>query len=444
LVRVGTIRFRHAEGVRCSVFGPDGKTLITGGHDGLLRLWDMATCKELRRFAGHRDAVGPIALSPNGRIVASWGSTGSNGDGVRVWEVATAKQLKHFEGPKEGHLLSLAWSPDNKTLAGGGEQGTGWVWDVLSGNVLQSSAWHQGPVQSVAFSPDGTKLGSAAGHKDGTIRLRSLAENQEPLVLRGEPGDGREKEIHFVTFSRDGKMVISGGDCYGDNISSKVKSVNTIAVWDAATGKRLRHFRVCDDQEKPYAGAPSIALSAEGRTLALGYWAHTIRVWDLESGKSLRKLTGFPDRFYPAYHLAFTPDGKTLAACGSHHAVCLLDTATGKPRFDDGFAQKSDIRSVALSPDGKILATASHDYTVCLWDAVTGKPQHQLRGHTSWVYSVAFAPDGRTVASGSSDGTIRLWDVAAGKELRKLTTVKEPRPLGMGKIYVSNLVFSPD
>jgi RNA polymerase sigma factor (sigma-70 family) len=444
VVRVGTIRFRHAEGVRCSVFSPDGKTLITGGHDGLLRLWDLATGKELRRFVGHRGATGPIALSPNGALLASWGSTGSNGDGVRVWELATAKEVRHLDGPTEGHLVCLAWSPDNKTLAAGGENGVGWLWDAIAGNTLHSGVWHKGPVNSVAFSPDGTKLASTGGYKDGTIHLRSLAGEHEPLVLRAAPGDGREKEIHFVAFSRDGKTLISGGDCYGDNIGPKVRSVNTIAVWDATTGKRLRHFRVGDDQEKPNEGAASVALSADCKTVALGYWDHTIRLWDLESAKPRRTLTGYPDRFYPAYHLAFAPDGKALAACGSHHAVCLLDTATGKPLFDDGSSQKSNIRSVALSPDGKVLATASHDYTVCLWDAVTGKPLHQLRGHTSWVYTVAFAPDGRTLASGSSDSTIRLWDSATGKELRKLTTDKEQGPLGMGRLYISNLAFSPD
>src|SRR5439155_2182468 len=117
----------------------------------------------------------------------------------------------------------------------------------------------------------------------------------------------------------------------------------------------------------------------------------TIRLWDLASGKPLRKLTGFPDRFYPAYHLAFSPNGKVLSACGSHHTVCLLDTATGKPLIDDGPAQKSNIRSVALSRDGKVLATGSHDGTLSLWDAVTGKPLRQLRGHEGWVYTVAFA-----------------------------------------------------
>src|SRR5262249_24056432 len=146
----------------------------------------------------------------------------------------------------------------------------------------------------------------------------------------------------------------------------------------------------------------------------------TIRLWDLASGKSLRKLTEFPDRFYPACHLGFSPDGKVVAAAGCHNAVCLLDTATGKRLLKDGTAQELDIRSVALSADGRLVATGSPDQTVVLWDAATGRPCRELRGHEGWVYSVALAAGGRTVASGGSDGMVRLWDAASGMELRKM------------------------
>jgi RNA polymerase sigma factor (sigma-70 family) len=439
LVRMGTIRFRHADAVHCTVFAPDGKTLISCGCDGVIRLWDVATGKELRRFVGHRGRISLIALSPNGGLLASWGMTGSNGDGVRVWEIATGKEMRRLQGPKEGHLMSLAWSPDNETLAAGGDDGTMRAWDAIAGNELRNIPCHSGAIGSIAFSLDGTILASAGGYKDGTIRVLDLTGKREPLVIRG-----REKEFHFVTFAPEGKTLISGGDCYGDNWP-KVRSVNTIALWDAASGKRLREFRVGDDQEKPHEGAASVALSADGKTLALGYWDLTIRLWDVESGKPLRKLSGFPDRsFCPAYHVAFSADGKMLSACGSNHAVCLPETVTGKPLFHDGPAQKGDIRSVALSPNGKILATASHDYTVCLWDAVKGTPLHQLRGHTNWVYTVTFAPDGRIVASGSSDGTVRLWNVATGKEVRRLAAEEQEKPGGLGKSQVACLAFSPD
>jgi RNA polymerase sigma factor (sigma-70 family) len=439
LSRAGTLRFRHAEGVTCSAFSPDGKTLISSSHDGTLRLWDVLTGKERRRFLCQEGGVRRLALSPNGALLASWGGLleAHGRHLLAVWDVRTGKRLASFVLGDD--LPCLAWSPDSKILAApGSDEGTVRLWDVTEGKALRTLHWPK--VAAVAFSPDGKRL--AACGTDGTIRVGSVAGDDEPLLVRG-----KEKEFHFVAFSPDGKTLITGGDCYGDDVGPKTASVNTIAVWDAASGKRLRDFRVGDDRDQKAVtsdGSASVALSADGTTLALGYWDFTVRLWDVGTGKPLRKLTGYPDRFYPAYHLAFSPDGRVVAAAGSYHTVCLLDTVTGKALNDTDTAQQSDIRSVALSPGGKVLATASNDRTVCLWEAGTGRPLRELRGHEGAVYAVALSPDGRTVASGGTDGTVRLWDAATGREVGKLAVSKEPPVLGLAELYVSCVAFSPD
>jgi WD40 repeat protein len=431
---MGTLRLRHAGGVSCITFAPDGKTVITGADDGMLRQWSLADGKEVRRFDGLEYTALSGAVSPDGRLLAAWGQTPP---GVYVWEVATGKGGLRMRVAKEGEHC-LAWSPDSRTLAGGGKDGTLRLWDTKIGRELRSVEAHKLAIDSVAFSPDGKRLATAG--RDGTLRLLDVAGREEPRTLRA-----REKEYHFVAFSRDGKNLISAGDCYSDRISSKVPEVNTIAVWDATTGQRRRDFRVGEGQGEVLQGAPSVALTADGTTLAFGYWDHTIRLWDLASGKPLRKLTEFPDRFYPAYHVAFSPDGKVLAAAGHHHAVCLLDTATGKRLLKDGTAQECDIRSVALSADGRLAATGSPDQTIVLWDAATGKPRRELRGHDGWVYAVALTPDGRTVVSGGSDGTVRLWDVASGKELRKMAVTFDPPPnMPRQALRVQQVAISPD
>jgi RNA polymerase sigma factor (sigma-70 family) len=437
LVRMGTIRFRHAEGVTCFAFSPDGKTLVSGGHDYTLRLWDMATGKEVRRLLGHRGAVRNLALSPDGSVLASSGDAwrGQEPGRILLWDVGTGKERARLPGP-EKQATCLAWSPDGKTLAAGGEDGSLRLYALAAGREVRRLAWHKGSVERLAFSPDGARLASAG--KDRTVCVGDPAGREEPLRLRG-----KEKEYHFVAFAPDGKTLLSGGDCYGDDISQKIPSVNTIAVWDPATGERLREFRVGDDRDGDSDGSASVALSPDGKTLALGYWDYTVRVWDVAAGKPLRRLPGYPDRFYPAYHLAFSPDGKTLAAAGSHHAVCLLDTATGNQLLKDAPAQESTIQAVAVAPDGKRLATASADFTVCLWNAATGQALHDLRGHTGWLYAVVFAPDGRALASGGSDGIVRVWDAATGKEVRQLpadpaATKERENP------KLSRLAFSAD
>src|SRR5262249_20959764 len=88
LARLGTPRFRQAEGIPCFAFCPDGKTVLAGSHDCTVRLWDVATGKELRRFLGHRAAVRGLALSGDGTRMATWGSAdwGEPAGRIRLWE----------------------------------------------------------------------------------------------------------------------------------------------------------------------------------------------------------------------------------------------------------------------------------------------------------------------------------------------------------------------
>jgi RNA polymerase sigma factor (sigma-70 family) len=440
VVRLGTVRFRHAEGVTGFAFVPGGKALIAGSHDGTLRLWEVPTGKEIRRFLGHKGAVHRLALSADGRLLASWGRTdwGEPPGRIRLWDVATGRERRQLVGPKE--VESFAWSPDGKSLAVGGADGTVRLHDLSRREPVWVRPWHGKAVRSLAFSPSGDRL--ASGSRDGTICLADVKTPNAPRVLRG-----RERDFHLVAFTRGGQELVSCGDCYGPEIGSKVPSVNTVAAWDARSGRRLRDFRVGDDAATDHKGSASWALSADGTTLALGYWDHTVRLWDMASGKPLRTLTGFPDRFYPAYALAWAHDGKALAAAGSYHAVCLLDPATGRRLPPGDSAHESNPRAVALSPDGKTVATGSHDQTVILWDTATGRPRHWLRGHRSWVYTVAFAPDGRSLASGCSNGTMILWDVSSGKELRRVEVGEEFAVPKLGKVRAGRvccLAFSPD
>ena len=113
------------------------------------------------------------------------------------------------------------------------------------------------------------------------------------------------------------------------------------------------------------------------------------------------------------FSVAFSPDGKTLAAGDLDGTVRLWDVATRRQLGSPLTSPTGTVQSVAFSPDGKTLASGSADGTVRLWDVATrrqlGSP---LTSPTGTAESVAFSPDGKTLASGSADGTVRLWDVA--------------------------------
>ncbi|MEN3009382.1 MAG: trypsin-like peptidase domain-containing protein, partial [Candidatus Bipolaricaulaceae bacterium] len=141
-------------------FSPDGRTLASGSEDGTIKLWDVATGKDLRTLAGHRHAVTSVAFSPDGRTVAS-ASRLWNDNTIKLWDVATGKELRTLAGHTDA-VSSVAFSPDGRTLASGWEDGTIKLWDVATGKELRTLAGHTSGVNSVAFSPDGRTLASGS------------------------------------------------------------------------------------------------------------------------------------------------------------------------------------------------------------------------------------------------------------------------------------------
>ncbi|MET9180762.1 trypsin-like peptidase domain-containing protein [Kitasatospora aureofaciens] len=175
----------------------------------------------------------------------------------------------------------------------------------------------------------------------------------------------------------------------------------------------------------------SVAFSPDGRTLAAASGDKAVLLWDAATGATRTPLTGHTAA---VSSVAFSPDGRTLATGSGDQTVRLWDVATGTTRTTLT-GHTSTVFSVAFSPDGRTLAAGGGDQTVRLWDVATGTTRTTLTGHTSTVFSVAFSPDGRTLAAGGGDQTVRLWDVATGTTRTTLTGHTSA---------VNSVAFSPD
>ncbi len=390
-----------------SALNPDSAVLATGDTNSEIWLWQTAFSavagdikSHISTFRGHQNWVCSVAFSPDGTRLVS----GSADRTIRLWDVSTGECLETLSGHGHG-VWSVAFSPDGTRLISGSADRTLRLWEVSTGEALQILKGHEHGVWSVAFSPDGQLI--ASGSADQTVRLWdvSTGECQQTLV-------GHSNWVWRVAFSPDGQLIASGS------------ADQTVRLWKVKREtQRDSKARQCLRVLLGHSNwVWSVVFSPDGNYLISGSEDRTLRLWSRRSGQCLKTLQGSSNW---VWSVAFSPDGHTLASGQGDRLVHLWamtsgdmtsgDMPSGAPSITLAGAQNA-IWSVTFSPNGNLLASGNEDGKVHLWSIDSEKHAYRsFSGHTKSIWSVDFDAKGETIASGSADLSIRLWDVKTGQ-----------------------------
>jgi WD40 repeat protein len=411
---------------------PDGSQIVSGGADGVIRRWDIATGAPRGLLASYPSFVLSIAVTPDGSQII----TGCGDGTIHRWDIETGTRIGPPLTGHNGVVWTVAVSPDGSQIISGGRDGNIRRWDTGTGSSI---GWpltgHKGSVRGVTVSPDGSQIVSCGA--DGTVRRwDSAIGNQIGEVLTGHTG-----WVFAVAVTPDGKHIISGGD-------------NDLIRWNANTNGPVA---------TPLIGHTDVVLAVSvapnSREIFSAGGDGTVRRWDTATGLPLGDpLTGHTDSVR-AVHIA--PGGGLIVSCGNDGTVRRWNRATGEPVGEpitnpavavnavavtrdgrevisasiDGLIRRwnsdtgaavgrldgtSDgwVNAVTISPDGGQIIRAAQDGTIFRWDAKTRAAiQPPLTGHTGGVRAVAFTPDSRRIVSAGEDGTVRRWNRATGNPI---------------------------
>jgi eukaryotic-like serine/threonine-protein kinase len=438
----------HGAPVQAVSLTSDERTLLTGGRDGFVRLWDLSSSRHTvsRKIYVHPDGVESLDISPDGTRLATSGALGS----VALWDIATGELIKEF--PTNGPATVLKFSPNGDVLAWSEYQDYAPCQVSLcslTSFAITTTQSDVGMIADLAFSPDGTGL--AAATQVRLVAIWDVSQNRGKFSLDFRETLKHPNQLFAIAFSRDGRQLAAGGYDFTTTVwnletrRSKVLRLpghsvtaleftpdgrgllsggrnNVSVLWDLVTGDVKHVTRGHTDE------ISSLVLGRQGHLLITGSKDGTARIWKIPSIRPSRSDgESHPVRRIP---VAFLPDQSWIVVGSGvwgkwdelrwEHGSRLIAMATGEQELLDPV--NFVVNAVAVSPaandvGGKYAMVATGGFEV---GSPTGKVElrnSQSRQRVStlpWplrspVRSLAFSPTGNELAIGMDNGFV-VWD----------------------------------
>ncbi|TVP64026.1 MAG: serine/threonine protein kinase [Nodularia sp. (in: Bacteria)] len=279
----------HERLVLSVAISPDSQIFASSG-DRIIKVWNLATGKEITTLKSHEQRVNVVAISPDGRTLVS----GSDDKTIKIWDLPTGELVRTLRGHSDS-IQAIAISPDGTTLVSGSDDNSIRLWNMATGRLRRTLRGHTSWVRSLAISPDGVTL--ASGSFDKTIKIWDL---NKAVFIRTLGEDA--ETVTDVAFSADGLTLASAS------------RDRTIKLWNLATKQKI--YTLAENAET----VTSIAFSPDNTTLVSGGRDRTIKLWNLSTGEEMRTLVGHTDT---VTSVAISPDGKTLISASEDNTIMI-------------------------------------------------------------------------------------------------------------------------